>query len=367
MGLSDNILSSENVNGTCATMHSLASKYENFLVPSRKIKIGGKDITAIKGIAVDEVSVILSVSSASSAIISISNAYDLETNSFSSDLKKNLKPGLDVSVELGYGSKLSEVFVGYIEEINMKFGEMPVVEIVAMDARRLMMINRKAFVVYEDSKYEDIINKVLNPYKKLCKNIKVDNINLTPSGKVVRRNSSDYEFICGEIQNRTNHEMLVIGPTVYFRKLNSDIPKCVSLEWGSGIISLEGTVSYKDCKVVVAGKDSKSTKLIKAEKSVKSAVTSVSPISGGLTIEYSYPEISDEGEAKTYAANKSSLIARESRSVKGECIGLPEILPGTKLSVSKMDSMINTDYYLIEVVHSFTGKSYTTGFSGCNR
>ena len=49
-------------------------------------------------------------------------------------------------------------------------------------------------------------------------------------------------------------------------------------------------------------------------------------------------------------------------SGEGECVGIPELIPGRYLKIEGSDSHTNGLYFLTKVRHSFSEAGYTTSF-----
>ncbi len=148
----------------------LVKKYGNFIVPSIKININGVDIMNTLKASVSQVRVDLSLKEASSASFTIENAYQLATRSFLAKIKAVLMLGSVVSVEFGYGSSRTMVFKGFISEITTEYNDAPSIQVTALDAVRLLMMNRKQNQRYEEKTYAAIVKSVMQKYINLCSN-----------------------------------------------------------------------------------------------------------------------------------------------------------------------------------------------------
>lgn len=122
------------------TYEDLKKQYDYFRMPIVKITVKGKDISADKaGLAISDIEVENTCGfEASIATFWIYNCY--EDGSFQID-KKYIAIGSCVSISIGYASSVREVFRGFISKVNFSFrqGEMPGVEVTAMDVKGIMM------------------------------------------------------------------------------------------------------------------------------------------------------------------------------------------------------------------------------------
>jgi phage protein D len=77
-----------------------------------KIKVGTKDIVETLKVTISNVNVTLELDDASSVTFTVTSAYELTNTAFNSNVKTTLKLGETITVELGYGSDLAQVFQG---------------------------------------------------------------------------------------------------------------------------------------------------------------------------------------------------------------------------------------------------------------
>ena len=68
------------------TMSGLSGKYNDFMVPALKVKVGGFDVIGESDYAVESVEVTLSQTAASAAVLKLTNVYDIEKRRFVGDV-----------------------------------------------------------------------------------------------------------------------------------------------------------------------------------------------------------------------------------------------------------------------------------------
>ena len=91
------------------------------------------------------------------------------------------------------------------------------------------------------------------------------------------------------------------------------------------------------------------------------ATSLVSALSNAVLREYSEFARTQE-ECQSLAQRRLNGIAMGLVSGGGECIGMPELIPGRYLKVDGGDKQSNGTYFLTKVKHKFTDDGYRTSF-----
>ncbi len=342
------------------TMSSLASKYRNFLVPALKVKAGGAEVTKNSGYAVESVDVTLSKEAASAASIRLTHVYDLENRSFIQDVSSDFILGELVEIEMGYGSSLTSLFYGYVEEINYELAEATSVNIMAVDVRRMMMGSKKSNVAHPVKSYSDAFNEVVKKYKSAYKKTSVDSTDKMDVECIIQ-NGSDYQFIKEELCKKGDRDFFVHAGTLYFKKLTEEIFSTVELEWARDILSFSRRASFQDTVVRVLGQNLGKKEEVQSEVTVKSADRQKSLVRSEIT--EMNADIRDTADAKKIADYKAEKEKKKASQASGTCIGIPEILPGGYVKIKSADSkLLDGTYCVTEVKHSFGSDGYRTSF-----
>lgn len=344
------------------TYETLIKKYDGFVVPACKIKVGSTQVTELSDIALNQLQLTLSLDSASSAHFSLHGNYDYESSSFPSNLKSTLKPGSLVEISLGYGSTVTMVFKGFLATVNVNFDieDGILFEATALDARRLMKTDNRPYILHSKTNFSDIVKDIMTRYSSLCSlTCDATSDNLT---EPVTQRESDYDFITQKIIGAGNlpHEFFIVADTAYFRKTKPD-SACVTLGMNAGLRAFSGSLLYLNRKVQVQGFVQGQSEAIVGEATATSSYQSTA-ISAGLTVQVA-SDCNSASKAKEIATNQKTEWENESKTTSGSCIGLPEIVPGRYLEISKLDSLFNQKYYLSEVSHSFGPTGFSTSFT----
>lgn len=341
------------------SMKSLAAKYNDFLVPAIKVKAGGFDLIGSSEYGVESVELTLSQSAASAAVIKLTNVYDLENRKFISDISDFIL-GEMVEVEMGYGSSLTSLFYGYVDEINYELSENPSVRVTAVDVRRMMMGSKKSNISHQVKSYSDAFNEVVKKYKPAYKTKDVDDTDQLETDCIIQ-NGSDYDFIKEELCRKGNRDFFVHAGKLYFKKITEELFFTVEMEWAKDFISFQRKASFQDAVIRIMGQDTDKKEEVEAEVTVKSDDDQKSLVQNETT--QMDAAVEDTGDAKQVAEHKADEMKKQARQATGVCIGVPEIQPGGRVKITNADGrLLDGTYDIIEVKHSFTGDGYKTTF-----
>lgn len=345
------------------TYKLLQLKYGNFMVPAAKLLVGGTNILGLKDISIHSINIRLSLNAANSATFSMNSSYDYEKGAFDSNLKKKAVLGKTVEVKLGYGSSLTTVFKGFVASLNISFDveEGITYEVVALDARRLMMSDNKRIVNHTVNNYSDAVETILKRYKKLC-TAKVEATRDNLDGKVITQNVSDYDFIVQDLigGGKVDREFFIVGDTAYFRKPKGSGTAMLTLSVGEGLKSFHRSASYLNHKIQFLGQEEGTGKPLVGEALAKSPDTQVNALSDVGVVSESAPDCHSASELKKRAENKAGELEDTSSQATATCVGLAEIVPGRYIKISRVDASVNKKYYVTGVTHSYTMGGFVT-------
>lgn len=342
------------------SMSGLASKYDDFMVPAMKLKVDGFDVTGRDDYAVESVEVTLSQETASAAIIRLTNVYDLKKHQFINTIRSDFILGDLIEIEMGYGSSLTSLFYGYIDEINYELGEIPAVNVIAVDVRRLIMGSKKSNISHSVKSYSDAFQEVIKKYKVAYKSVSVDTTDKMDVECIIQ-NGSDYEFITEELCRKAERNFFVHAGKVYFKELSADLFKTVEMEWARDFLMFRRQASFQDVVIKIMGQDVKKKEEVAAQVTVKADDKQKSLVQNEKT--EMNADVTDNGEAKKIAEYKAQQEEKKARQASGSCIGVPEILPGGYVKIKNGDEqLIDGTYYILEAKHTFGSDGYLTSF-----
>lgn len=342
------------------TMSSLAAKYKDFMVPALKVKVGGFDVIGASEYAVESVEVTLSQSAASAAVLKLTHVYDLESRSFNDDVSSDFILGELVDIEMGYGSSLTSMFYGYVDEIIYELSDNPTVRVTAVDVRKMMMGSKKSNISHQVKSYSDAFDEVVKKYKPAYKTKDVDATEKL-EGDCIIQNGSDYDFIKEELCRKGNRDFFVHAGKLYFKDISAELFSTVEMEWGQDFLSFQRRASFQDAIIRILGQDADKKEEVTAEVKVKADDTQKSLVQNETT--QMDAAVEDNSDAKKIAEHKADEMKKQARQASGVCIGVPEIQPGGRVKIKKGDSkLIDGTYDVMEVKHTFSSDGYKTSF-----
>lgn len=340
----------------------LIKKYQNFFTPAFKIKINGKDIAANFKFRAENISVTLSLDSPSSVSFDVVNVYDLEKRNYISNVANTLKLGNQLSIELGYGSSLTGVFIGYIHEVRAEFHDIPILRITALDVRRLMMDFSVVHMSHQVKSVSQAFKLVMGKYSKLCK-IPATNIDDTENNiKEVVQNGNDFDFIMRKLCKDGDREFFVLNGEAYFRKSKKTTTPITTLEWGNSLMSFSKNALYRDISFKIIGYDGLEKNLVVGQAISKTDKSMSMALGKHQSKTMKAPYANDMKKVKTIATQEADEAKERSQQGSGSCIGLPIIVPGRYVKVAKLAKEIDGEYYIKQVQHSFGTDGFSTNF-----
>lgn len=339
---------------------TLSNKYGNFHHPCAKVLINGTDVISSKELMLEEISVVLSLHSASSVQIKLGNVYDVKNRSFRSGITDKFKPGTVLEVALGYDSSTVNIFKGFVYMLGVDFSDKMLLVVTAMDVRKLMMISGSRYVLHNAKNYSDVVNNILSNYSQLCAaEVKATNDKLEVP---ISQTCNDYDFIVKELikRGRCDREFFVVGDTAYFREPPKTGSSMMKVEWGRELLQLQMDYSYLDIDIELMGFHVQKQMSYVKKTPAKSAEPQKTLVSPKPVWHFSDPSADNQDKAN----QRSEVIAKhqieQAKHGRIVTIGLPELVPGRFLEVVKLEAMVNRKYYLSEVRHVIDSSYYVT-------
>lgn len=363
----------------------LKLKYSDMTYPRAVVELGGKQFKSQSGdMAINDIHIELSSGfEASVASFRIYNVFDSDEGSFRfSEIKSQVVIGKDVTIKLGYNDKLETVFVGFTASVSFCYenGTLPYIEVTAMDLKGIMMGGSYAYQCAAKD-YGSAVREILQrtAYEKLKSaggfaEVSVDD---TPDKKQSNDNKesdytielvseSDYEFIV-KAARKFNYEFFVDRGKVYFRKAKSNRSTLITMGAAAGIsdfrveYSLTGLVAEIEARAMDAGQGKIITakqKYPQAGDNISTASTAKGLLGGGSKVVID-PTIRTQSDADARAASLTEEMSYRLGSLEGNCVGLPELVPGRFMKLDGLGAPADNLFYLTEIVHDLND---TVGF-----
>lgn len=367
---------------------TLKSKYGEFSYPMVKLLVGGKDFAENSNeLVLSDVEVDLSVGAEASVVtFRIYNSFDGENNAYLFDkVKSYVLLGSDVKVSLGYADRLTEVFTGFISQVEFvsRPGDPHHVEVTAMDVKGMMMSNCYARQM-QSASYGQAVKEIFNKslYQKMQSFGIITGIKVTDtpdkeegdkkptSYSVEMVSESDYEFVV-KAARRFNYEFYVDNGVVIFRKAKNEKPDCLlAVGIGSGLIyynvsyDITGLVKSVEVRGMDTAKGTVVTAISSASNKTSMGNKTKTLIAQSQKI-YIDPNATTKKAAQQRADSLMEDISYRFGHLEGECIGIPELKPGFNIEIAGMGKPVDNQFYLTNVRHVLSDKDgYRTIITG---
>lgn len=350
------------MSGGMVSFSNLTKKYSNFMVPAMKIKVQGSDIIASLGLLVESMTVIHALEGAGSCQFTLAGVYDVKKRQFDSAVLSKLKLGTILTVELGYGSATTMVFKGYVHETTVQYSEFPVLQITAMDVRKLMMVGAARMNSFTVNTYSDIFTTIMQDYQKICTTLVIDKTSAQLKGERVFQTVSDYKFIQKNLVPRGSREFFVLAGKAYYRTPRKNEQPITELTWGGGLLSLERSASYLNTEVSVRGYDEQKAEVYLSKVVARASDQQTSATAAPQVLFMPDPDATDNSRATDRAKELAESLENESMSASGTCIGLPELVPGRYIKLSKLGNGMDQSYYITKVTHTLGADGFSSSF-----
>lgn len=335
-----------------------AQKYDDFMVPSMEITIGGKKLTEQLGCVTSGVNVSLALGDISTASFQIGDCYDLVTRSIKSTIKNNMKLGSRVNVKLGYGSTRKLVFKGYIDSMSLSYSAESgfTYDISAADVVKLLKEGGNRRREFKVKTYAEAFKKVMADYGDLG-TPKADS--MTGELKTALfQDGTDYDFIMKDLieEGKADFEFFVSVGTAYYRAQKSTQDIITELKPGAGLKSCNFSFQYLNREVKVLGY-SPDMKEYTASATAKVPNLDTKAVKGTEVIVI----YAEQQEVVTAKANwHAKSLEKRTQNGSLTVIGLPELIPGSGVKIGDVDTLVNGTYNITGVKHSLGSSGFTS-------
>ena len=339
---------------------ALAQKYGGFLQPALLFQVGGEEVARSGKLPVQEISVSLSCEEASTCRATLLAEYDHEKSSFAGAQTDVIGLGKKVSVQLGYGSACTEVFRGYVTEIEYLYNTSPQISVTMMDLRKLMMDSKRVRQMSVKAPSE-AVRDVLETYSSLYDSaaIQADQQEQEPF-QIKQNRESDYDFV-QRLAQGTGKEFYVFAGKVYYEERSRNPDLLITLApQGGGILSFSSRITYIDKQFTVIGRKKDSKEQIIRTRSYRSEFVKESVLSSMAPIVHESPSIQTEAAAEKWLDDAIKKEKEKGLEASVQCIGLPEFIPGRYLACENIGTPFDRKYFIESVEHSFGSGGFTT-------
>ncbi|MCC8157035.1 MAG: hypothetical protein LIO54_07145 [Oscillospiraceae bacterium] len=351
---------------------ALETKYDRFLAPAVEIKLGGRTLDSTK-IPISQLEVELSADGAAGGCtFSVDGLFDYENRKWNNDLASSVKAGAKLEISGGYVKK-KPLFYGYVDDYTMEHSNTgtPRLVVNGIDGLGFLMSCYEPYYGGQKNSKE-IIRELLKKSVSagFAKSVEVDRYNVLKDFEtpLVKEQVDDFKFL-RILAERYGMVVMGLNGELIFDALWKESASLIKLTLGKGLLSFNKRVSLKGQvgKVDIWGRDVKQQFISGSAESVstggkgKSAVQLVPSLKKTVLREYSaYVRTTDE--CTQLAQARLDSIAMNLVSGEGQCIGIPELIPGRFITIDGLEDETEGVYFLNKVTHSFTMEGYYTRF-----
>lgn len=358
------------------TYEQLESKYNGWMAPTAKVSLNGMLLSNADW-WIESVECSTGVeSSAGICSVTLGGTYDRKNSRFLCEDEWPL--GSIVEVKLGY-IVTEPVFKGYLYRLEYELGEEipPRVTLLCMDVKGAMMgggqISLSGGMTYRQAIQGFFSGENTRGYSVLCSCPEMEGLpeldNPVPFSPA---QTDDYRFLCGTAQ-RFGLEFFVCQGMLILRKKPDSAPLLLELSSDQGIKQFHAVLSsagYVKSVTVRGGSDEerdgeKKRALGKADNSQPIAAenSDAGRLIGQRSVEI-FSSARDDKGAQELAEAQMRRRQELASEISIRLTGLPELLPGFSVSLTRFSPKLDGNIYLTEVTHRMDETQFTTTMTG---
>lgn len=359
----------------------LEKKHGFFYVPAFQVLVDGKDLLK-ESVEIFSVSVDLVLNAAGSFTFTVNNPYDPDGESFPYLQKDGLfKLGNEVVVRMGYGNRagLATILLGYISGHDVSFPANGLSQLTVKGFDRLHYLMKEQHSENWGSddqpiSYSEIVKEIVSRNS----NYGVRLTEVQDTGEKHRQikqdRETDFAFI-KKLAEKISFEVFVRQDELFFREPASSSSETVtSLVWRRSLSNASPRVNTANqiSGVEVRGWDPAAQEAIvgtatsgdetgrdSGDESGAEAVSSTQ----GEQVKHLWRPVSSQKEADDLAKAILDRSATGFVEANGDCIGLPELIPGENVELGGLGTTYSKKYYIKKATHSVNASGYKTTFA----
>lgn len=346
------------------TYEALTLTYDSFRSPAYAILVDGRDMEKELGVRVQNLSVKLDMIQSETASFDIWAFYDLTARALNGKVKNGMKPGKRLEVRLGYGSALTTVFKGYIDQLSLQMSEETSFSwhVEAADVKKLLKEGGKRMRVFETNSYTKVFKMIMSEYQGLC-SVVTGAEAAAKETFTVKQESGDMDFITQRLvdQGLGDWTLCITGGEASLMPSGAAPPPVLALGPGRGLKSFHWSWGYLHKKIVVRGYSYRSENgTNQVEQEIKEPFMESL---GSPAVEFVSAHKSGKEELKRILEGRIKSHREGLRSGTLSCTGLPQLKPGKRLILENIDEGLNDTYLIRNVSHSIGDGGFTTDVS----
>lgn len=358
----------------------LSSRYGNFYAPTFSVRVARQDLVRDELVPIGQVEADLELGAAGRFSFTVVNSWSLKDHAFLSGRRRPLMQllgfGTEVEICMGYGDARTTpvILSGLVCSITTSFPESgsPELAISGYD-HAFPLTNGKSSRTWSQAADSAAVHEIAS-FHNLGAAIETTT---ERHAQIEQNQESDFEFI-KKLADRNHFEVYVdSAKTLHFAKPRDRASAVVTLRWGEGLLSFkpEANLAGQVAQVKVYGWDTKNKKQIVGsagagdESDVAARDQSAATRIGSTVrdpakrpvLRLRQP-VFTQAEADKRAKAAFNERAKEFLTGEAEALGLPEILPDTRVALENLGDPFSRTYYVHQATHKVDSSGYRTRF-----
>ena len=346
----------------------------DFYAPRFEVEIKNQIIAENISKAILNVSITDKINEGASFELTVNDEWDIEKQLFKWLDNSLFNVGNQLNIKMGYGSNIHTMFMGTITTLESSFfsSDTPTISIRGQDLAYDYIKKAAPERTFKEKSYSDVARTIA---AEAGLNAEVDD---TPKleTQITKDNKETYFKFLNVKAKEVGFVFYIDRKTMYFVKPKDDKREVIKMQLGKDLISFNPTVKNTGLysEVIVRGHNPQdpSTPLIGratagSERSQEPGKRTGSQIAGnqpGLrTLTLTNIVVNSVEHANSIALSKLNQASDTFIEGSGECIGLPQIRPGTTIILEKMGKRFTGKYYIKEATHTINDSGYRTRFT----
>lgn len=344
---------------------TLYKKYDRMAAPAYTLKVGNTNLPVG-----DDVKLLRAVCELTcrqkAGYLTVEAVMDSEGQN-SSQWLDALQVGAVCSFSLGYGSEKTEVFCGFLYEVNWDepLTQGPLgLEAIFLDVRGQLMASACADAGKART-LSQMIETILGQSccTKLATSRKIEPPPNDWDLPVQRAGLSDLELL-HQAASFLCYEFYAYANTLYFGPSRPDSSPVVTFGDTTGLLRLRRrrTLEHQCAAVSVSGTDDKGERILIRQARNRDSGFGTDQISAAITNDWHQPEptVRTMAQARYLAKARMERIQHQAGGIAGGCLGVPELRPGRFIKISGLSEISNGTYYVHTVRHTLDADGYKT-------
>jgi phage protein D len=358
----------------------LADQYGQFYAPAFRIVVSGRDLLRDELVAVSQVEADLVLGGTGNFSFTVVNSFSDEAHAFltgnGDPLLDVLSFGADIDIYMGYGdlqaSDVSNATIrGVITEVSTGFmeGGSPEVIVSGHDSGFALTMGKNTGS-WQQKADSDVVAQIAGSI-----NLDTDITSTEETRAQIEQNQeSDFEFLV-KLAKRNSFQVYIRNRTLYFGPPETRRDGLLTLNWGESLLSFKPQMklSSQVAAVEVHGWDVENNRAIvgradagdedmRNPNETSAGQYLVKFLSRAPTLVMRQP-VFTQAEADSRAKAALNERAEEFVTGEGECLGLPELLPDTNITLGQLGDLFSRTYYVEKATHRVDSSGYRTRFT----